>query len=387
MTIVPCSLCGYHAPELPCPHCAERPLERSLARPVRGPLRGIVAGLLALPKGLHVLATTPGLKRWLVPPLIFSATLLVLVLSWVFSALDAALERHLPGEFRFDQARDWLQGLGQGWRWLASVWGALVGAAEWTVNVLLGLFLSPLKWLGWFLVGSLVCWYVFSFAYEAIAGPFLDEVQARIEGRWFGADPRSRLERPNDLPPERAARLTFVLLACLALLLCAVLLSPLPAAVLLLGPLTLLVPLARDRRYGPWLLWVLRVEGRALLASLQASLVTLVLLVLALPLYFVPVVGYFLFALVCGFSTAVGLLDIPLERRGWRLRQRLRFLAAHLPALIAFGMVAGLMLSVPLIGPALMVPAASIGGLWLVCRLDKGGLRRAAELESPQARD
>ena len=29
-----------------------------------------------------------------------------------------------------------------------------------------------------------------------------------------------------------------------------------------------------------------------------------------------------------------------------------------------------------IIGPVLMVPAASIGGLWLVCRLDKAHLRR-----------
>ena len=47
----------------------------------------------------------------------------------------------------------------------------------------------------------------------------------------------------------------------------------------------------------------------------------------------------------------------------------------NLPALVSFGTVSGFLLAVPLIGPVLMVPAASIGGLWLVCRLDKSHLR------------
>ena len=100
-----------------------------------------------------------------------------------------------------------------------------------------------------------------------------------------------------------------------------------------------------------------------------------VLVVLALPLYFVPAVGYFLFALVCGFATSVGLLDIPFERRGWPLGTRLRFLARHLPAWITFGVVAGLLLSIPVLGALLFVPASSLGGLWLLCRLDKRFLR------------
>ena len=53
----------------------------------------------------------------------------------------------------------------------------------------------------------------------------------------------------------------------------------------------------------------------------------------------------------------------------------MRFLGRNLPPLIGFGVVAGFLLSVPLFGPLLMVPAASVGGLWLVCRLDNGFLR------------
>ena len=53
---------------------------------------------------------------------------------------------------------------------------------------------------------------------------------------------------------------------------------------------------------------------------------------------------------------------------------RLRFILGNLPALVAFGVVAGFLLAVPILGPVLMVPSASIGGLWLLCRLDKAPL-------------
>ena len=131
----------------------------------------------------------------------------------------------------------------------------------------------------------------------------------------------------------------------------------------------------RQRRRSASLLWVASLEGRALWASLQATLLTTVLIVLALPLYFVPVAGYFLFAGVCGFATAVGLLDIPFERRGWPLRLRARLVGRNLLPFVAFGTAAGLLLAIPVFGPVLMVPSASLGGLWLLCRLDKSGLR------------
>ena len=47
-----------------------------------------------------------------------------------------------------------------------------------------------------------------------------------------------------------------------------------------------------------------------------------------------------------------------------RLRPRLQLAAT-----------ACLLLAIPVLGPILMVPAASLGGVWLVCRLDKGFLR------------
>lgn len=376
MITVPCPVCGYHAPEPVCPHCGGEPLEPSLRRRRGGPLTGVLDGLLALPRGLQLLSTTPGVKRWLAPPLILTMTLLVVALSWSFSIVGDLLDAALPDGIEIDPTWTWLEGLE--WGWLESTWVAIVASVEWIANLAWGLLSSqPLRLLTWFLVGSLVAWYCFSIAYEALAGPFLDEIQARIEKGWFGEDPRSRLERPNDLPPERCARLLTIGAALASVTLLTLLLVPGPPwwIAFLVAPLGLVAPTLRERRYGPWLAWVVRVEWRAIVASLQASVITGLLVVFALPLYFVPIVGYPLFATVCGFATAVGLLDIPLERRGWKLGQRLRFVGRNLLPMLAFGIVSGFLLAVPILGPVLMVPSASIGGLWLVCRLDKASLR------------
>jgi uncharacterized protein involved in cysteine biosynthesis len=337
---------------------------------------GVWDGLQALPRGLRLVLRTPGIKRWLVPPFLVTCLLLVVALGWVVARINGLIDEALPGDITIEGTWAWLEARPEGWDWLKTAWASGVVAVEWLVNTAWGLFTSqPLRWLGWFLVGSLVVWYCFSIAYEALAGPFLDEVQARIEARWFGLDPRSRLERPNDIPTSRCMALSGVALVVLALLL---LLgwSRLGAwAIPLAIPLSLVPSALIDRRYGPWALWVASVEGRALWASLQATILTTLLLAISLPVYFVPGAGYFLFAMVTGFATAVGLLDIPFERRGWTLRQRGRFVGRNLLPFLVFGISAGFLLAIPLLGPLLMVPSASLGGLWLVCRLEKGSLR------------
>ncbi|MEW6071900.1 MAG: EI24 domain-containing protein [Planctomycetota bacterium] len=378
MPVTPCPRCGYDAPGPgACPHCGGLPRPRSLRRRPGGPATGVLDGLLALPAGLHLLFTTPRVFRWLVPPLVLTGAVLAAHRGWILSALDARLDAALGGDFALP-GRAWLAGAPAGLVWLERAWAALVAAAEWTLNRGWELLTSqPLRILAWFLLGSLVTWYCFSVAYEAFAGPFLDEIQARIETRWFGEDPRSRLHRPNDIPVARCVRLSSLsALAAAALFLALAVWPGVPGwAAALASPLGLLPAVAADRRYGEWLAWVARVEGRAAWASLQAAVLTGVLLALALPLYFVPGAGYFLFAAVAGFATAVGLLDIPFERRQWTLGARARFLGRHVLPLAVFGASAGFLLAIPVFGPLLMVPAASLGGLWLLCRLDKGHLR------------
>ena len=388
----PCPLCGYHAPETPCPHCGGTARLASLRRPLRGPWSGIPEGLLAVPMGLLLLATTRGTKRWLLPPFVVTSTVLIVVLWWLFAWLGGLVDSVLPGEITLGDGRwDWLEARSDRWDWLKASVAALIAAGEWGVNSAYGLITArPVRWLGYFLLGSLVAWYAFSIVYEALAGPFLDEVQGRLEARWFGADPRSRIERPNDIPTERVLRRSLqagaLTLVVLALGIWAPF-APLWLALLVL-PLPALVVARLDVEFGQWLVWILRVEGRATLVSLQAAVLTGVLLLVALPLYFVPFgIGYVLFAVVTGFATAVGLLDIPFERRGVPLGRRLAFLGRHSLVLVAFGAVAGALLAIPVAGPLLMVPAASAGGLWLMCRLDKSRLAPGHGSGGPPAPD
>jgi len=373
MAIVPCALCGYDAPELPCPHCGGAPLEPSLAQPPGG----LAAGLMAVPIGLRFLFSTGGLKRWLIPPFLLTTILLGVLLTVVLRWLGSLAESTIPDDLDWAE-RDWMEGLSEGWGWLRTLWIWVVLAAEWVAEFFLHFLASgPLSWLAGFFLVSLVVWYSFSIVYEAVAGPFLDEIQARLEARWFGSDPRSRLERPSEIPVARCVRNSSLAgLSGAAAALVVWLVPGLSAwwiPVALLGPF-FLFGLA-DREYGGWLAWVARMEGGALWVGIQASIVTGIILVFALPLYFVPVLGYFLFAAVTGFATSVTLLDIATERRGWKLRQRLAFVRRHLLTVTAFGLVAGVLLAVPFLGPLLMVPSSSIGGLWLLCRLDKGFLR------------
>jgi uncharacterized protein involved in cysteine biosynthesis len=293
-----------------------------LARPTPRFLVSLEDACSALPRGLLFLAATPRTKRWLLPPLALSLLGLCAAAWWIAGVVHDWLAAVHDAPFAFEARWDWLAELPEGWSWLRSAWNGLVAALEWTIDALLALLASQaLRWLGWFLLGSLATWFAFSIVYEACAGPFLDVVQERVEVRWFGPDARAEAQRG----------------------------------------------IARRLAY----------EARAAWASLLAAAFTLFLIVLALPLYLVPAVGYFLFAIVCGFATAVGLLDIPFTRRGWSLAQRARFLARNLIPLTVFGVAAGLLLAIPVCGALLLVPAASIGGQWLMCRLDKRALRRS----------
>ncbi len=379
--VVPCSLCGYDAPEERCPHCGLTPRERSLEGRQVGPISGIWTGLVALPRGLLLLVKTRGVKRWLLPPLLLTATVLVVlwVLSWRW--LESKLGGAIPDEIVLNPPDwEWLAGLIERWEWVGSVVAALVSAAEWVADKSFSLVVNRVSGLILYVfIGSFVAFYVFSIAYEAFAGPFLDEIQGRFEAKWFGRDPRSSLERPTDIPPERCFRLSVAAIAVACLAVIGGFLTPLPvwaAAVLVVLPFVAAVVF--DRRYGTWLVWLGRIEGRAVWVGIKASILTFLILALTWPVYFVPWgIGYVLFAMICGFATAVSLLDIPCERRGWSVRQRLRLLRRNLLPFTAFGAVSGFLLAVPIVGAVLMVPSASIGGLWLLCRLDKRHLRPA----------
>jgi uncharacterized protein involved in cysteine biosynthesis len=317
MAPLPCRTCGYHSPTAECALCAHAPREASLRAPRERGLARFGEGFRALGQGLRILLATPRTKRLLVPPCLLSAAVFALLFGWAWSwvsgvlaDMDRGLEAHLaelPALLRPVVA------------WLVHT-GTLIVSARLLAFLVLAL------------AASLVFLWCFSVVYEACCGPFLDSVQARIEARWFGCDPRERLE-------EAGARPRF------------------------------------GRR--------LRRELGTLLTSLKASLLALFVMLAFLWVKFVPLLGVPLFAVVAGFATALTLLDIPFSRRRWTLAQRLEFLRAHLPEWISLGIASGLCFVLPILGPLVGVPVASVGGLWLFVRLDKSGLRAPARPGGP----
>ncbi len=379
--VVPCAVCGYDAPGSLCPHCGEAPREGSLRERSAGTLPGLWAGSTAVPRGLLFLLRTRGIKRWLLPPLVLTTTALVLVLTWGWRLLEDVTGNALPDDLELGAPDwEWLAWVAERWQWLAGAVTWIVVKAQVVLSFAYGLATDRTAGFLLYVFSSfLVAWYVFSIAYEAFAGPFLDEIQGRLESKWFGRDPRSSLERPTDIPPERCFRISLVatLVACAVIL--ASLATELPLWIALAcAPAAFLMGGLVDPRYPKWLAWIAKIEGRAVFVSIKASLLTGLILSVTWPVYFLPFpVGYVAFAMICGFATAVSLLDIPCERRDWSARQRLGFVKQNLAAFTAFGTVSGLLLSIPVLGPLLMVPSASIGGLWLLCRLDKSEMRNA----------
>ena len=363
MTVQPCPVCGYGAPTLPCRHCGCEAREPSLQGDGPGAFRGVAAGLSAVPRGLAFLARTPKVKRLLIPPFLLTSVLFGVLFGWAFGWVFEFLE---AAEL---QDVDRL-GLDEGW---------VLTTVEWLVQKSFVVWMAQLSgFLVVLVLSSLIAMWTFSIVYEALSGPFLDEIQGRFEERWFGENPRDALQRPTDIPVRRCALLSSIAGVFSAALLTWwwFLTGPLAWLALLALPLPFVVLGAWDREYGKWLRWVAQVEGHTLFVSVKAALYAGILLTLCFPLRFIPFgIGYVLFGSIAGFTTALSLLDIPFSRRQWSFRTRVDFLKRHALANIAFGAVASLLFMIPFIGPVLMVPSASIGGVWLLCRLDKGNLR------------
>ena len=377
-TVCPCNVCGYENVSGPCIHCgwgADGALHMDVRKPVGG-AGALGVGGTALLKGFGILLVTRGIKRLLLPPFLLTLAIFIGTVNWAIGWTTRFLDTHLgSGDERLS-----LSTWDDGW-WRSGV--------EWLMNEGFGMAIARgSSWILFTLVAWAAAWYCFSIVYEAIAGPFLDEVQGKLEAKWFGRDPRSTLKRPTDLAPEICARYTW-LLGGAGVALSGVLFAVLPGSWLLVSAIAFLAPfiaamsptglpgLAHGAEYSKWLRWIRTTESRALWVGVQVAVITLFSLLLLLPLHFVPVIGTMLYSAIVGFSTAIGMLEIPMERRGWQLGQRIRFLKRHLVPVTLFGCTVGLVFTVPLLGPMIAVPSASIGGLWLVIRLDKSFLRSA----------
>ncbi len=365
MDAVPCPVCGYHAPERECRHCHLQASERSLGGPPPRWYGAVWTGLRAVPMGFSILARTRGIKRFLVPPVALTALLFGLLATWLWERMGSLFDAIALG----DPAQ--VEGY-PGWvRWLVAtkvlVWLVALG-----------------QWVFFLVVLALVAVWTFSILYEALAGPFLDEIQGRIEEQWFGTDPRKSIERPTTLARQTCALYCYIALVPSLVLLAFWWFASGPAATwaLSLSPVPWIGLALMRPQWGRWLFWVLRIEAHALWVSVQAAALAGFVLVFFLWLKLVPWVGPPLFFAIAGFTVSLSLLDIPFSRRQWSFRRRIQFLRVNWLALIAFGSVASLVYLIPVFGQIVMVPAASIGGLWLLCRLDKNALR-PVELRIP----
>lgn len=358
MSVLPCPLCGYDAPGTTCPHCGLAPSERSLLASSNGRATSVRAGIQAAMRGAYFLASTRGTKRWLVPPFLITLALFTWVFLWLVGAIGDGVTALESSSRALEDMPAWL-------RWI------LTSGTLWLI-----------AHLGGFLIASIAMFFAatftFSVVYEALCGPFLDTVHGRIETRWFGRDPREAVAPQVEIGAGRLATRSAIALALAAggIALGVQLsgawrwlayLASLPLAAALVGLF--------DPTFGRWARVFLGDQLRTLWTSVKASLLALLVLVLFLPLKFVPFVGWFLFGIGAGFATTLTLLDIPFSRRNWDLATRLAFLRQNLAAVITFGATAGVLFLVPVVGPLLLVPAASVGGLWLLCRLDKNPLR------------
>jgi uncharacterized protein involved in cysteine biosynthesis len=316
-------------------------------------------GLSAVPRGFGLLLTTGGVKRLLIPPVLLTSLSFAFIFFHLWNALLKLLE---AADLNNPESVE----LEEGWIRDAAVWIIETGAAAIAAN--------SASFLTFLFLFGLLSFYTFSVLYEALAGPFLDQIHGRFERRWFGEDPRDSIQRPDALSVRRCALITSS--QVFVGLLCFLLWSEAPTwQRLAVTPLPLLLTALLHREYGKWLSWVVRTESGTLWVSLKAAALAGVALLLLSPLHLIPVVGSFLFGFLAGFPTALTLLDIPFSRRQWSTAQRISFIRKNLLPVIAFGAVSGLLFVIPLIGPLVMVPSASVGGLWLICRLDKTPMR------------
>ncbi|MCH2106523.1 MAG: EI24 domain-containing protein [Planctomycetes bacterium] len=366
MSITPCKTCGYDSPAEICPHCSERPEGSIIGDPEAGLAQRIGVGFAALPRGMGLLLVTGGVKRFLLPPLFLTS----LAFSYLFYHAWVLLEEVLDAANLKDPSA---LNLEEGWIREAAIW--LIETGTLAVAGYTASFLTFL------LLFALLSFYTFSVLYEALAGPFLDEIHGRFERRWFGADPRDAIQRPDELSVTRCVVITTSQLLVGALI---VLLWDTPSTwlKLLVFPLPLLATALLHRSFGKWLTWVMRTEAGTLWVSVKAALFAGLALVLLSPLHFIPGIGSFLFGFLAGFPTAITLLDIPFSRRQWSTSQRIAFVRKNFLPVTAFGSICGLLFVIPVLGPLVMVPSASVGGLWLICRFDKSALRPAPPVDT-----
>ncbi len=111
--------------------------------------------------------------------------------------------------------------------------------------------------------------------------------------------------------------------------------------------------------------------------ELRRMLVLLLLYALALPLHFIPVIGTLLWGWIGLLILAMDMIDIPLARNRFTVRDRLRVVRANVLVCTGFGAACAALLWAPLL-QFVCLPAAVVGGTLLYA-----DLREAADADAP----
>ncbi|MFQ5508663.1 MAG: EI24 domain-containing protein [Leptospirillia bacterium] len=103
----------------------------------------------------------------------------------------------------------------------------------------------------------------------------------------------------------------------------------------------------------------------------KTALVLLIAELAMLPLHFVPLVGTALFVLGSGMALTLGLMDVPLARRGLSLKQKTRFVRMQLGGVFGLSLGVVAISFLPFLN-LLAVPVVIIAATLLVCDADPG---------------
>lgn len=101
----------------------------------------------------------------------------------------------------------------------------------------------------------------------------------------------------------------------------------------------------------------------------KTGLVLLIAEITLLPLYLIPVAGHLAFLMASAFVLTLGLLDVPLARREYTLKQKRGFVTSHMGGLFGLSLGVALVSFAPFIN-LLMVPVIVVAATLLVAESD-----------------
>ncbi len=256
-----------------------------------------VRGFTAPLRGMQLLLSTPGVKRYALLPLIANIILYSIVLVLVIVLLA-----------------NWDPQVGE---W--TFWGHVGGWMAATINWML----AVLKWLVTIPAFFVISYFTFTMMGMTVAAPFNDMLSERVERALCETKEEQRIP--------------------------------------------------------------LRVTGKLMVLSILDALrilgMQIVFMLLAVPLLFIPIIGFLPMLLVIAYFTGLGFFDVSMARNSLRARHKKPITAERRSELLGLGLCMELLFMIPFAGIVLL-PLGVAGATILYCEIDWQG-RLAAHGVAP----